>query len=137
MPALPWSERQPALPDRNYVTMASRLTLAKYRSIPRFLRATMAIRRQLARSEGLVGYSLKTDLPHKTFFTYYAWVDDASVQRFARSDPHAREIAALRAHMKDSHFEFTTTAGRDLPESWKQLVARVAAEPALTKGTAR
>jgi hypothetical protein len=116
--------------------MTSRLTLAKYRSIPRFLRATMAIRRQLAQSEGLVGCSLKTDLPRKTFYTYSAWADDASVQRFASSDPHAREIRGLRPNMKDSHFEFTTTRGRDLPAPWKELVATVAG-PALAKGTAQ
>jgi hypothetical protein len=135
MPALPWARREAPDPEREYVTMASRLTLSSYWSIPGFMRATMAIRRQLAKSEGLVGYSLKTDLPHKTFFTYSAWVDDASLQTFAAAQPHAGIMRAMKSKMSDTHFEFFETRGRDLPEPWKRVVMRVMSEA--EKGTPR
>ena len=45
MPALPWAQRQAVDPGRQYVAMASRLPLKRRRSIPGFLRDTLAIRR--------------------------------------------------------------------------------------------
>jgi hypothetical protein len=62
MPALPWVQRQDVSPDHEYTAMASRLPLRAYRSIPRFLRDTVRIRRQLATISGLVGYTLRADL---------------------------------------------------------------------------
>ena len=53
MPALPWLERQPIDPQRQYVAMASRLPLKSYRFIPGFMRDTMRIRRQLGQAAGL------------------------------------------------------------------------------------
>ena len=70
MPALPWTQRQEVDPSREYVAMASRLPLERRRSIPGFLRDALAIRRQLARADGLVGYALDTELAHKTFWTF-------------------------------------------------------------------
>ncbi len=46
--------------------MASRLPLRSYRQILRFLRLTLTIRRQLAASEGMVGYSLLAQVPDAT-----------------------------------------------------------------------
>ena len=48
MPALPWVQREAIDPNLTYVAMASRLPLNRYRSVPGFLRDTLAIRRQLA-----------------------------------------------------------------------------------------
>ena len=62
MPALPWVGRQDIDPDRDYVVMASRLPLKAHRYIPGFLRDTLRIRRQLARTEGLVAYALNAQL---------------------------------------------------------------------------
>ena len=45
-------EKEVAQPDREYVALATRLTLSSYRSIPRFLHGTRLIRRQLAAAPG-------------------------------------------------------------------------------------
>ena len=50
MPALPWTTISPPDRAREYVVMASRLPLARYRDMPGFLRAAMLIRAQLART---------------------------------------------------------------------------------------
>jgi heme-degrading monooxygenase HmoA len=88
MPALPWTQRQQIDPSREYVAMASRLPLKRGRSIPGFLRDALAIRRQLARSDGLVGYALDAELAHKTFWTFSVWDNRASLHAFASSEPH-------------------------------------------------
>ena len=71
MPALPWTAISQPDPDRDYVIMASRLPLARYRDLPAFLRATLVIRTQLSGASGLIGYSLDAHLARKTFWTLF------------------------------------------------------------------
>jgi heme-degrading monooxygenase HmoA len=125
MPALPWLERQPIDPQREYVAMASRLPLKSYGSVPGFLRDTMQIRRQLAQTPGLVGYTLNAGLARKTFLTFSVWEDQASLDRFAASDPHRSIIARLRPRMNTTKFEFFPVSGTDLPLTWEQITARL------------
>ena len=123
MPPLPWTQRQPVDPGRTYVAMASRLPLKRRRSIPGFLRDTLAIRRQLARAGGLVGYALDAELTRKTFWTFSVWEDRASLDAFASSDPHRAIIRRLRPLMGPTRFEFFEVPGSDLPMTWDQMRA--------------
>jgi heme-degrading monooxygenase HmoA len=125
MPALPWLERQPIDPQREYVAMASRLPLKSYAFIPGFLRDTMQIRRQLAQAPGLVGYTLNAGLARKTFLTFSVWEDQASLDKFAAGDPHRAIIRRLRPRMSPTRFEFFPIPGADLPLTWEQITARV------------
>jgi len=125
MPALPWTARQAVDPGREYVAMASRLPLKRHRSVPGFMRDAMAIRRQLARAPGLVGYALDAELARKTFWTFSVWENQASLDAFASSDPHRRIIGRLRPRMGKTRFEFFKIAGSDLPKTWDQMKAPV------------
>ncbi len=125
MPPVPWLQREVLQPDREYVALATRLTLSSFRSLPRFLRGTSQIRKQLETQPGLVGYSLNTDFPHKTFFTLSAWIDNESVNAFAHAAPHRDVVAGLRPIMKDSQFEFFSARGDELPLSWGDAMARL------------
>jgi quinol monooxygenase YgiN len=98
--------------------MTSRLPLRHYRHIPRFLRATLAIRRQLRTASGLVGYALVAQLFHKTFWTLSAWTDDDSLQAFVRTDPHRTVMARIHPLMEPPTFAFLRLSGRDLPPEW-------------------
>ncbi len=73
MPALPWLGVGTPDPDADLIVMASRLPLRSHSDIPRFLRQTWRIRRQLSRSPGLLGYSLDAHLFARTFWTVSAW----------------------------------------------------------------
>src|ERR1700757_3491456 len=125
MPALPWTQRQEIDPGREYVAMASRLPLKRRRSIPGFLRDALAIRRQLARADGMVGYALDAELARKTFWTFSVWEDQASLDAFASSDPHRAIIRRLLPLMGPTHFEFFQIPGSDLPLTWDQMKAPV------------
>ena len=125
MPALPWAQRGAVEPDRTYVAMASCLPLKRHRSIPGFLRDTLAIRRQLARASGMVGYALDAELARKTFWTFSVWEDRASLDAFASSDPHQAIIRRLRPRMGPTRFEFFHVRGSDLPMTWNQMKAPV------------
>jgi hypothetical protein len=125
MPALPWVSRQTIQPDRDYIAMASRLPLRRYRSIPGFLRDTMAIRRQLAGASGLVGYALNAELARKRFWTFSVWEDRESLNSFAATDPHRRIIRRLGPLMGETRFEFFPVSGAKLPMTWDQMSAPV------------
>ena len=125
MPAIPWKTSIDADPEREYLVMVSRLPLRSYRQIPRFLRLTMAVRRQLAASEGLVGYSLLAQPTKKTFWTLSAWVGDEHVAAFARTMPHVEVMRQLRPHMAPATFVTWTVPGAALPLSWADAMARL------------
>jgi quinol monooxygenase YgiN len=125
MPALPWVPRRAVEPGCTYVAMASRLPVRRRRSIPGFLRDALAISRQLARADGMVGYALDAELARKTFWTFSVWEDQATLDAFVSSDPHRAIIRRLRPLMGPTRFEFFQIPGSDLPLTWDQMKAPV------------
>ena len=111
MPPLPWKSVQPIQPDATYVVTITQLPLRSHRRIPRIMRATWRIVRQLSRSDGLVGYALKADLIHKTFWTMSAWNDDAALAAFVRSDVHRAAMTALQPHMDGARIRHSPFPG--------------------------
>ena len=130
MPAIPWTNFTEIDPRREYLVMASRLPLRSYLQIPKFLRLTLAVRRQLARSDGLVGYSLLAQPLSKTFWTLSAWVDGERLGAFARAMPHTDVMEQLRPHMDKTTFVTWRVRGDALPVSWKDATARIRAATA-------
>ena len=120
MPTLPWTRMGAADADQPCVVMASHLPLAHRRAIPRFLAATMAIRRQLRTAPGILGYSLEADLLHGQFWTLSAWVDRPLLEAFAEGEPHKSRIVRIRPHMRPTKFVFWEAVGRQLPISWSE-----------------
>jgi hypothetical protein len=127
MPKLPWASITEVPADTEVTIMGSRLPLRSYRHIPRFLRATMRIRKQLARNQGLVGYALEAQLTRKTFWTVSAWIGKDELQRFNRTDPHQTETTVIRSMMLPTTFVFWTATAGDLPMDWPEVRARIEA----------
>jgi heme-degrading monooxygenase HmoA len=123
MPALPWVQREKIDPAASYQAMASYLPLTRHRSVPGFLADALAIRRQLAKAEGLIGYALDAELTSKTFWTFSVWKNRSDLDAFARSDPHHRIIQRLRPHMGESRFAFFSLSGNTLPVTREQMKA--------------
>jgi heme-degrading monooxygenase HmoA len=121
MPAFPWEQTVDIDPSASYVAMASLLPLVRHRSVPGFLRDAMAIRRQIRRAKGLIGFALDADLPKKTFWTFSVWETREDLDDFARSDPHQCIINRLRPLMGPSRFEFFSLAGERLPMTPEQM----------------
>jgi len=89
MPPLPWRTSQPVDPEVSYAVAITKLPLQSHLRIPSILLATVRVMRQLKRSEGLIGYALKADLLHKTFWTMSAWQDRDALTAF---DAHGSEV---------------------------------------------
>jgi hypothetical protein len=127
VPALPWKTISTVDPDTEYTVMASRLPLRHYRHIPGFMRWTLRIRRQLARSSGLVGYSLDAHLLRKTFWTLSAWTARPELARFDGADPHRTATRTIAPRMLPTTFVTWTCRAADLPISWNEARRRIEA----------
>jgi len=126
MPALPWKKIEELAPDTEVTVMASRLPLRHHRSIPRFMMWTLRIRRQLAASPGLVGYSLDAQLAGKRFWTVSAWTGNPELRQFNRTDPHRSATTDIGPLMDPTTFVTWTTSAGELPIEWAEVRRRIA-----------
>jgi hypothetical protein len=122
MPTIPWRTKHAAGPDTEYLVMASSLPLRSIIRVPGFIGLTAAVVRQLERTDGLVGYSLRAQPLAKTFWTLSAWTDDAALAAFVRRMPHAGVMRKLRPHMGPTRFTTWQVAGSGLPVSWDDAI---------------
>ena len=99
MPALPWKSFTTPEGDREYPALLSHLPLASFRAMPKFFKFVFAIQRQLAESEGLIGYSLDAHPLAREFWTLSVWEDRDSLWRFVHKLPHSRAMQDLLPHM--------------------------------------
>lgn len=112
--------------EGQYAVKVSKLPLTSHRSIPGFMKDTLAIRGQLRSARGLVGYALLAELGDKTFWTFSVWDSRNSLDEFARTAPHDRIIQALRPRMGKTVFKFDDVAGSRLPWGWDEVKRRLA-----------
>jgi hypothetical protein len=82
--------------------MASHLPLSSIVNVPCFLSLTVSVVRQLERTDGLVGYSLRAQPVAGTFWTLSAWADAEAFGAFVRERPHPRDCEAVPAHGLDA-----------------------------------
>jgi hypothetical protein len=108
------------------MVMASRLPLHSITRVPWFIGLTVQVVRQLERTDGLLGYSLRAQPLAHTFWTLSAWRDEESLASFARALPHAAIIVRLRPHMDETRFSWWETPAETLPVRWDDAVRRLA-----------
>lgn len=127
MPALPWRPTRPIDPTATYVVTTTKLPLRSHRHTPRTMLATWRIIRALRREDGLVGYALKADLVHKTYWTVSAWNDHDDLAGFVSSTAHCDAMAALGPRLVDARIETVDLIGHELPPSWRTLAHQLSA----------
>jgi hypothetical protein len=87
---------------------------------------SMQVRRQLARSEGLIGYSLNSDVRRLHFWTLSAWRDQLSLSEFVHTNPHQEVMRKLVPLMGETKFEYWEVDGTEIPLRWDDAKARLA-----------
>ncbi len=131
MPTLPWTEcRYRPRNDESLHVLTSTLPLQSYRDVPRFLRWTLRIRKQLANAEGAAGYSLDARLLRKTFYTLSAWSSAEAMNRFVHSGDHASMLADMAARLGQPVFVESNASPAELPLEWDAAKQRLADERA-------
>ena len=125
MPAMPWKSLTRADADREYLVMASALPLLRFSRILRFFGFVQAIRRQLASTQGLVGYSLSAKPFAKRYWTLSVWKDEEALTAFMRKPPHVEAMTALRPHMGPTRFVRWSVKGSETPVAWDTALRRL------------
>jgi hypothetical protein len=106
---------------------AARLPVRSYRQIPRLLWFALRIRRQLAHSPGLLGYTFALDMRPKTLWTTSAWAHRTGLAHFDRTAPHRTAKKSLSPGLLPSTFVVWTCPIDQLPVPWDETRARLGA----------
>lgn len=123
-----WKSLASADVDREYLALLSYLPLKRYRMIPRFIKYTSEIERQLSESRGLIGYSLQAQLLSRKFWTLSVWEDEKALMEFVVKSPHGPVMQSLLPHMAATKFTQWKIKGADMPPGWKEAKQYMAAE---------
>lgn len=113
MPDLPWTARAEMESGTVYLVMASHLPLKRITATVRFFRAVLAVRRQLAIAEGLIGYTLRAKPLAREYWTLSLWQDDTALRAFMRTPPHVHVMTSLKPFMGPTKFVTWTVAAAD------------------------
>ena len=122
MPTLPWKNLRPAEPGREYLLVANRTAVDRYRVIPKFLLQSMRVRRQILRTPGVVGFSMRAQLLRKTFLTVSAWEDTEARNRFLTAAPHTAIAAHFLPSLRDPVRFERPAIGTQLPPRWRDVI---------------
>lgn len=125
MPALPWKSFASPASDREYTAIVSYLPLNKFRALPKFIRYARQIQRQLAASEGLIGYSMDANIAGKQFWTLSVWEDAEALRRFVHRTPHDEVMRDLLADMGQTEFVRWKASGSSIPPDWGAAKERI------------
>ena len=120
-----WKQVAPIDPDQTYVAFASRIPPKSVKSTWRLFKGSRAVAAQLARTDGVIGFSLLARPFRKEYATISLWLDDAALAEFARSHAHARLQAELATEMAETTFVRWTVQGRDRAPTWSETIARL------------
>lgn len=125
MPKMPWTDG-PYRQDGELHVLTSRLPLNRYRDVPRFLRWSLRIRKQLVADPGCAGFTLDARLLSKTFLTLSAWQDQDAMMRFVRSGQHALMLQDMKGRLGPPQFVESAATRAGLPLKWAEAEARLA-----------
>jgi quinol monooxygenase YgiN len=102
-------------PGSDYLVMASHLPLKRISSAVRFFRGVSAVRKQLAATDGLVGYTLRAKPLARDHWTLSVWTDETALREFMRTPPHVQLMTSLKPIMGPTKFvtwRISTADGR-------------------------
>lgn len=126
---LPWKSFLKAEPEREYLALLTFLPLKSFSKIPAFLAATFGIQWQLAKSRGLMGYSLDAHPLRREFWTLSVWENEAALADFVDANPHGKTSSNLIPHMGATRFIRWRIRGSEVPK-WADAKNRAATQVA-------
>jgi hypothetical protein len=121
---MPWIALAPVDANRQYLALLSYLPLKTYRAIPSFFRFTLQIIKQMRRTPGAVGFSLRGKWLSRNFWTLSAWNDGQVLRDFVMKLPHVNAMKALSPHMGATNFVRWNVTGTALPLQWEDAMRR-------------
>jgi hypothetical protein len=113
-------------PDTDYLALATSIPPKSITSTWSMFTGARTVRRQLSTTDGVLGFSLLAEPIRKHYATLSVWRDDAALDAFAATEPHARLMAELAAAMDEPKFVRWSFSGRDDVPSWAEALRRLA-----------
>jgi hypothetical protein len=121
----PWKSLVPPEEDHEYLALLSYLPLNRYTKIPLFMRYSMEIMKQIARSPGAIGYSMRAKLFSRRFWTLSVWENSAALMEFVSKVPHSESMKAMAPFMGKTKFTQWRVVGSALPLRWDEAIRRM------------
>lgn len=121
----PWKSLGRLEPDRSYLVLASSIPPRKLSSTWRMFRGASAVRKQLAKSEGVIGFSMFARPLRKQYATLSVWSDDEALSKFSAASPHHQLMSDLSPEMGPTKFVRWTISGSDGRPSWSDALQRL------------
>ena len=121
MPEIKWThvEKEKTDPGREYIALITYLPLTTHFIIPKFLYLTGQIQKQLAESDGAIGYALIAYILKKEFWTMSVWEDDDSLSKFVKTGAHLKTMRELSRYLSDKRkFVKVNIKGSEIPLPW-------------------
>ena len=122
----PWKSLQALEPDREYVVLASSIPPVRRSSTVRLFKGERTVRKQLASTEGVIGFTTLARPWRKQFATLSIWADEQALAAFTAHSPHRELMADLAPEMGDTRFVRWTIRGSDGRPSWDEALRRLA-----------
>jgi heme-degrading monooxygenase HmoA len=120
-----WHQLSTPRPEREYLFLLSFLRLRRFRSMPGFERRARAIAQQLVETEGVIGFSLRSDLLRKRYWTQSVWDDESPLRRFVGADAHLAGLRKIRPLISESEFIRWRDDGNRVPPDWDTALERL------------
>ncbi|MEV7080477.1 DUF3291 domain-containing protein [Streptomyces sp. NPDC093516] len=125
MPTLPWTVPNTPPQGTEVHVFASRFETRTLWGALKFLAGTPAVWRQVRRSPGAYGATLRAKPFRRTFWTLSAWESKDALQAFARAGAHRPAARGLSPQMRDAAFTSWQASSEDLPISWSEALRRL------------
>ena len=121
----PWKWTSTVEPEREYLVLASSIPPQSRRSTFRLFRGPSTVRKQLANTDGVIGFSLLARPLAKQHATLSVWRDEAALAAFARTEPHRELMTKLSPEMGPTKFVRWTMRGSAGRPSWDDALQRL------------
>ena len=121
----PWKWSSSLEPEQEYLVLASRIPPRSRRSTWRLFRGSSTVRKQLALTNGVIGFSMLARPLAKQYATLSVWRDEDSLAAFAGSEPHRGLMSKLSPEMGPTKFVRWTMRGADGRPSWRDALQRL------------
>jgi heme-degrading monooxygenase HmoA len=112
----------------DYVVLASSIPPRSRASTRALFAGASAVRKQLANTDGVIGFSLLARPFRKQYATLSIWEDEAALETFATSEPHAQLMADLGPEMAPTRFARWSISSGDVRPSWRDALQRLSSD---------
>ena len=121
----PWKWTSSLEPEREYLVLASSIPPRSRRSTWRLFHGASAVRKQLAGTDGVIGFALLARPLSKHYATLSVWRDEDALAAFAGAEPHRELMSTLSPEMGPTKFVRWTMRGADGRPTWDDALQRL------------